>query len=85
MITSGDLDTRVPPLSARKFAARLQASTSSGLPVILHYDPDAGHASEYGQPFSRRVADTAMELTFLMSQVGLEVSDAAQRSAKSYR
>jgi prolyl oligopeptidase len=79
MITSGDLDTRVPPLSARKFAARLQASTTSALPVILHYDPKAGHASGYGQPFSRRVADTAMEVTFLMSQVGLTVSARGQR------
>ncbi len=71
LITSGDLDTRVPPLAARKFAARLQAATRSGLPVILRYHPSAGHAANRGLPFSRRVEDTAMELAFLMTQTGL--------------
>ena len=39
MVSSGDLDTRVPPLAARKFTARLQASSTSGRPVILRYHP----------------------------------------------
>ena len=72
MITTGDLDTRVPPLAARKFAARLQASTTSGLPVILRYHPKAGHAAGRGLPFGRRLEDTAMELAFLMAQVGMD-------------
>ena len=68
MLTQGDLDTRVPPLQARKMAARLQAATGSGLPVILDYDPRAGHAG--GRTFSRRVRNAAMELAFLLGQVG---------------
>jgi prolyl oligopeptidase len=71
MLESGDLDTRVPPLAARKFTARLQAATASGLPIILRYNPKGGHAANRGLPFSRRVEDTAMELTFLMTQTGL--------------
>jgi prolyl oligopeptidase len=70
MVTSGDLDTRVPPLQARKFTARLQAATSSGLPVILRYHPKAGHAAERGLPLSRRIEDGAMELAFLLTQLG---------------
>jgi hypothetical protein len=35
MFSTGDLDTRVPPSAAFKMAARLQASTTSGFPVIL--------------------------------------------------
>ncbi|MDE2761404.1 MAG: prolyl oligopeptidase family serine peptidase [Gemmatimonadota bacterium] len=70
MLTQGDLDTRVPPLQARKMAARLQAATASGLPVILDYDPRAGHAG--GRTFSRRVRNAAMELAFLLGQVGGE-------------
>jgi len=66
MFTQGDLDTRVPPLQARKMTARVQAATSSGLPVILHYRPRAGHAGGRS-----RVADRAMETAFLMMQVGL--------------
>ncbi len=70
MLTQGDLDTRVPPLQARKMAARLQAATASGLPVILDYDPRAGHAG--GRTFSRSVRNNAMELAFLFGQLGVE-------------
>lgn len=68
MLTQGDLDTRVPPLQARKMAARLQRASASGLPVILDYDPRAGHAG--GRTFSRNVRNAAMELAFLWGQVG---------------
>ena len=71
MVSSGDLDTRVPPLAARKFTARLQASSTSGRPVILRYHPKAGHAANRGLPFSRRVQDTAAELAFMMRELGL--------------
>ena len=68
MLTQGDLDTRVPPLQARKMAARLQAASASGLPVILDYDPRTGHAG--GRSFSRNVRNAAMELAFLLQQLG---------------
>ena len=71
MLTQGDRDTRVPPLQARKMAARLQAATSSGLPVILRYHPYAGHAASRGLPLSQRIEAVAAEATFLMSQTGL--------------
>ena len=67
MLTQGDLDTRVPPLQARKMTARLQAASSSGLPVILRYDERAGHAG--GRPRGKVIADVAMETAFLMSQL----------------
>ena len=70
MLTQGDLDTRVPPLQARKMAARLQAATGSGLPVILDYDSRMGHAG--GRTFSRSVRNSAMELAFLLGQLGVE-------------
>jgi prolyl oligopeptidase len=82
MFTSGDLDTRVPPLQARKMTARLQAATSSGYPVVLHYDQKAGHAANRGKPFSRFVDDTAMELAFLLSQLGVKESDIPSRTGK---
>ncbi len=71
MVTSGDLDTRVPPLSARKFTARLQASSTSGRPVILRYHPKAGHAANYGMPLSQRVQQAAAEMAFMMRELGL--------------
>jgi prolyl oligopeptidase len=69
MLTSGDKDTRVSPLQARKMTARLQAATSSGRPVILRYHPKAGHAASYGMPVSRTIEDMAMELAFLLGEI----------------
>ena len=71
MLTTGDLDTRVSPLQGRKMAARLQAATASGLPVILWYDSRGGHAGGRGRPISLRIEDTARELAFLAQQLGL--------------
>lgn len=71
MLTQGDLDTRVPPLQARKVAARLQAATSSSLPVIMRYHPYAGHAASRGLPMSERLEFVAAEATFLLTQTGL--------------
>jgi prolyl oligopeptidase len=69
ILSSGDLDTRVPPLQARKMTAVLQWATGSGLPIVLNYDPKAGHAASRGKPFSQRVEDTAMDLAFLLQMV----------------
>ncbi len=69
LLTSGDKDTRVSPLQARKMTARLQAATSSGRPVLLRYHPKAGHAANYGMPVSRTIEDMAMELAFLLGEL----------------
>lgn len=71
MLATGDLDTRVPPLQARRMTARLQAATGSGLPVILWYDARGGHAAGRGRPMSLRIEDTSRELTFMAQQLGL--------------
>ena len=70
LIISGDADTRVPPEQARKMAARLQADTTSGLPVLLLYDTKAGHSG--GKPLSKQIEDTSLELSFLAWQLGLK-------------
>ena len=70
LFSTGDADTRVPPLQARKMTARLQAATTSGWPVLLHYDTKAGHAG--GRPIGKVVDDESLELAFLAQQLGLE-------------
>jgi prolyl oligopeptidase len=72
MFTTGDLDTRVPPEGALKMTARLQAASTSDRPVILRYHEKGGHSAGRGLSFSRRLADTAMELTFLAQALGLD-------------
>ena len=72
MLTTGDLDTRVSPLQARRMTARLQAATGSGLPVVLWYDSMGGHAAGRGRPVSLAIEDSARELTFMAQMLGLE-------------
>ena len=75
LITSGDADTRVPPEQARKMTARLQAATTSGLPILLLYDTKGGHSG--GAPISKTIEDSAYDLTFVAWQLGIR--DAAGR------
>ncbi|MBI3684779.1 MAG: S9 family peptidase [Acidobacteria bacterium] len=69
LLTTGDGDTRVPPAQARKMTARLQAATASGLPVLLRYDINSGHAG--GRTRSQSMEDAAIELAFLFWQLGI--------------
>jgi prolyl oligopeptidase len=69
MFISGDFDTRVAPLHARKMAALLQASTGSGLPVLLHYDTKSGHSR--GLPIGKQIDDAVDSLSFLYWQLGV--------------
>jgi prolyl oligopeptidase len=70
LFVTGDGDTRVAPLHARKMAALLQAATGSGpeRPVLLHYDTRAGHSQ--GLPTSQVIEDTTREMRFLFWQLG---------------
>ena len=46
MFNTGDSDTRVDPLHARKMTALMQAETGSDRPILLHYELKAGTARE---------------------------------------
>jgi prolyl oligopeptidase len=71
LFISGDGDTRVAPLHARKMAALMQAVTGSpvGRPVLLHYDTKAGHSG--GLPASKQIEDLTQEMRFLFWQLGV--------------
>jgi prolyl oligopeptidase len=70
LFMTGDSDTRVDPLHARKMAALLQWATASNAsrPVLLHYDTKAGHSG--GLPLNKQIADMTDELSFLFWQLG---------------
>jgi prolyl oligopeptidase len=70
LMISGDGDTRVDPLHARKMVARLQAATASEAPVLLKYDTKAGHMG--GKPLSQSIEDEVDEMQFLMWQLGMK-------------
>ncbi|MGE5324060.1 MAG: prolyl oligopeptidase family serine peptidase, partial [Actinomycetota bacterium] len=75
LFITGDSDTRVAPLHARKMTALLQADNGSDKPILLHYDTDAGHSG--GAPVSKQIENTTRELSFLMWQLGMSPEGAS--------
>jgi prolyl oligopeptidase len=67
LFISGDSDTRVAPLHARKMTALMQASTGSKKPVLLRYHVSSGHSG--GEPLKEQVNNQAETLSFLMWQL----------------
>ncbi len=67
LFISGDSDTRVAPLHARKMTARMQANTGSFNPVLLRYHIASGHSG--GEPLKEQVNNQAESLGFLMWQL----------------
>jgi len=68
MFTTGDSDTRVDPLHARKMTALVQAATGSDKPVILYYDTKSGRSG--GLPAAKMVEDATKQLAFILWQLG---------------
>ena len=65
---SGDGDTRVAPLHARKMAALMQSKNGSDNPILLRYHTQAGHSG--GQPVSQQIDEMVDTVSFLLWQVG---------------
>ena len=72
LFITGDGDTRVAPLHARKMTALLQASTGSDRPVLLMYDTKSGHSG--GRPVGQQIAEDTNILSFLLWQLGVPQS-----------
>lgn len=69
MVTTGFNDPRVVSWQPGKMAARLQAATSSGKPVLLRVDYDAGHG--IGSTKTQREEELADEWSFALWQFGV--------------
>lgn len=68
MVSTGINDPRVAPWEPAKMAARLQAATSSGKPVLLRVDYEAGHG--VGSTKSQTQRLLADQWSFLLWQLG---------------
>jgi prolyl oligopeptidase len=68
LLVHGMNDPRVDVWHSGKTAARLQAASSSGRPVLLRLDPQAGHGM--GSTASQRNAMSADIYAFLLWQMG---------------
>jgi prolyl oligopeptidase len=85
LFITGDADTRVAPLHARKMTALLQADSSNQAerPILLHYDTKAGHSRGLNTPVGKQIEDLTTELTFLFWQLGmLDQKPAAKKACQ---
>ncbi len=63
---TGDSDTRVDPLHARKMTALMQAANKSARPILLHYSLNGGHSA--GVSVEQKIQDDADQLSFLWTE-----------------
>ena len=70
LVTHGANDPRVEPWQSAKFAARLQAATGSGKPVLFRVDYEAGHG--IGSTKTQRLQERADICAFMMWQFGVK-------------
>jgi len=71
LVMTAESDSRVDPMHARKFVARLQAAGSEQ-PVLLRIETRAGHGQ--GKPTSKQADELADSWAFLAWQLGLDLS-----------
>ncbi|MGA3162513.1 MAG: prolyl oligopeptidase family serine peptidase [Terracidiphilus sp.] len=72
MFFTGDNDTRVDPLHARKMTALMQPASSSARPILLHYSLSGGHSAGVG--VEQQIQDDADELAFLWTETAQPVA-----------
>jgi prolyl oligopeptidase len=72
-IHTGEYDTRVDPLHAKKMAAMLQNGANQTNPILLDIDFEGGHGSGGSGKSAEKLIDTRYrELKFIMNSVGIK-------------
>jgi prolyl oligopeptidase len=69
LLLSGANDARVAPADSRKLAAKLQAASNSGRPVLLLTSFDSGHG--IGDNLSKAIEERADVFAFLFQELGV--------------
>lgn len=69
LVFAAESDTRVDPMHARKFVARLQTAQSGPGPILLRMEGQAGHGA--GKPLAKLIEQYADEMAFLFGQLPL--------------
>jgi prolyl oligopeptidase len=73
LFMTGENDPRVDPMQSRKMTARMQAATSSGLPVLLRTSANAGHGG--GNSLSEQIEQSVDMYAFLFDQLSVVVGE----------
>ncbi len=69
LFLTGDSDTRVAPLHARKMTAAMQAAQGGDKPILLLYDTKLGHSE--GRPVSKIIEEDSDVMSFFFWQLGV--------------
>jgi prolyl oligopeptidase len=74
LFLTGDFDTRVDPMHAKKMAAEMQAQAKNGMsksrPILLRIEPKAGHGA--GKPVVKQIEEFTDVYSFLFWQLGVK-------------
>jgi len=74
LFMTGDTDTRVDPMHAKKMAALLQAEAKNGAspqkPILLRIETKAGHGA--GKPTAKIIEEAADRWAFLAKALGMD-------------
>jgi len=74
LFMTGDTDTRVDPMHAKKMAALMQAEAKNGAstdkPILLRIETKAGHGQ--GKPVTKQIEESTDMYSFLFWQLGVE-------------
>ena len=70
LLETAESDSRVDALHARKMAARLQAATSAGQPILLRLETKAGHGA--GKPRAKVLEELTDTWSFIFCEAGVE-------------
>jgi prolyl oligopeptidase len=70
LFLTGANDPRVDPMHSRKMTARLQAASSSGLPILLRTSSKTGHG--HATPLSEQIDKSVHYYAFLLNELGMK-------------
>jgi prolyl oligopeptidase len=74
LFMTGDFDTRVDPMHAKKMAAEMQAEARNGTsktrPILLRIESKAGHGA--GKPVAKQIEEFTDVYSFLFWQLGMK-------------
>jgi prolyl oligopeptidase len=74
LFMTGDTDTRVDPMHAKKMAALMQAEAKNGAskdrPILLRIETKAGHGQ--GKPVAKQIEESTDMYSFLFWQLGVK-------------
>jgi prolyl oligopeptidase len=70
LFLAGENDGRVNPANSRKMAARLQAASASGRPILARFSSASGHGM--GTALTERIAELSDVFAFLFDQLDMK-------------